>query len=183
MGGLQAARAEFGYYDEVKYRDVKEGSRADKVFRVAQQWFYHYFTHSIWGCSFKAFIAEDSSFRHFPYPGDPGWQDHLSQSLLSAFLAGIRWSFYREPMMRLRVVFDDSDNEIDRAVAVSLPARLQHECNERRVTRTKRYPHIRVAAAEFVSSNPREVTSDSGRSVSSRSCATCSWAQSTTHCA
>ena len=160
MDGLQTARKECQYYDEVKYRDVKEGTPADKVFQVAQRWFWYYFTYAIHGCPFKAFISEDSSIRRFPYPGDPGWRDHLSESMLSSFVAGIRWSFYRENMMRVRMVFDDSDNEVDRDVASFLPARLQHKCNWRRLTRTKRYPHIRVAAAEFVSSNPREVASD-----------------------
>jgi hypothetical protein len=55
------------------------------------------------------------------------------------------------------MVNDDSDSEIDRAVSSRVADELPSKINDKRLRVSKRYPWVRTSAAEFVSSNPREV--------------------------
>ena len=109
------------------------------------------------GCPFKAFIAEDGPNRRLPYPGDPAYPEHLLVSTKAALKAGVAWSFYQESKLLLDLVFDDSDNELDRSVADQVAAVLQSECNTNRLKSTKRYPWLRVSPVRFLSSDPRKV--------------------------
>lgn len=110
-------------------------------------------------CPFKAFIVEDGPNQAFPYPGDYGYAEHAEHSLLSSFVAGIAWSYSRSPNLELRVVFDASDNDVDRASAWSLPAALEAEISNRRFSGGKPYPKTKVCSVELIDSNPLRVES------------------------
>jgi hypothetical protein len=124
---------------------------------VAQDWITCYFTTYLRGCPFKAFIAEDGPNRAFPYPGDAGYPEHLLLSMKAAFKGGMAWSFHKERQVRLRIVNDASDSELDKELAKLLPSVLQSNWNTRRLG-SKR-PWLRVEPVEFVQSNPKEVSS------------------------
>ena len=160
MRALQFSRERHAFFDEIHFREIRGRSPQNKAFLVAQDWIRDYFTTFVKGCPFKAFIAEDGSARTLPYPGDIGYPEHLLQSTKAAFKGGIAWSYHRETQLRLRIVNDDSDSELDRSVGTELSAMLQSECNTRRLRGSKRYPWLRVEPAEFVSSNPKEVGYD-----------------------
>lgn len=109
------------------------------------------------GCPFKAFIAEDGPNRRLPYPGDLEYPEHLLLSTKAALKAGIAWSFYRENKLRLDLIFDDTDSEVDRSVAEQVPAVLQSECNTKRLDGVRRYPWLRVSPVRFLSSDPKKI--------------------------
>jgi hypothetical protein len=152
--GLQMARRQIGYWGEVHYRDIKSGSIQDKAFLVAAQWLKFYLSYAVRGCPFKAFFVEDSRRRHFPYPAQPGYETHLSRSLVTCLISGLRWSFWKEPQLRVIPVFDETDSELEIRVGEKLSLALQRECNLRRITKSKRYPCLRVANTRFATSNP-----------------------------
>lgn len=157
---MHAARLRHHYWGEMKFALVKGGTLNDRVFQVAREWIVLYFGRAVGGCPFKAFITEDGPNRTFPYPGDDGWPEHWSKSLLSAFISGIRWSFYRQDMLRVRPIFDDTSNPVELTAALSLPDQLQAECNTRRGLGRVGYPRVRVARTEFVPSDPKKASSE-----------------------
>ena len=156
---MLAIRNQHRYFNEVHWRDI-QGGHSSPQFLVARDWLKHYLTVAMRGCPFKAFIAESGRHRSFPYPGEAGYPEHLLLSTKAAFKAGIAWSFYRESKLRLNVVFDDTDSELERAVAAQLPDVLQSECNTRRLESTRRYPWIRVSPVRFLPSDPKSVDSE-----------------------
>lgn len=156
---MQRIRGEVGYYDEIHWREITGASAHSKPFQVAQSWIEMYLRRAIRGCPFKAFIAEDGPNRSLPYPGDADYPEHLLQSTKAAFKAGIAWSFYTEKKLRLDIVFDDTDSELEKSVASELPGLLQLKCNTQRLEGTKRYPWLRASSVRFISSNPKEVGS------------------------
>jgi len=137
----------------VHYGEIK-GARGNPAFALAQDWLSFYFIHAIRFCPFKAFVVEHGPNRTFPFPGEPGYPDHAEHALLSSFIGGIAWSFNRTKQLDLRLVFDDSDNELDKSLAWGLPARLESEVLKRRLEGTRRYPLTTVKSIEFVNSNP-----------------------------
>lgn len=159
LKGLHDARSRHNYSGEIHWREIKAGDRSNK-FRVAQDWIHFYLTTALKGCAFKAYLVEDGPNRSFPYPGELSYPNHLLLSTKSALKAGIAWSFNREDKVRLELVFDETDNEVERLVARQVPALLKRECNERRLAGTKAYPWIRPSVVRFVSSNPNRVTPD-----------------------
>lgn len=153
---MHRARKTHGYFDEVHWRTIRSARAQSRQFLVARDWVTDYFQVAIRGCPFKAFIA-DATARDFPYPGESGYPEHLLQSTKTALKAGIVWSFYRQTKVRLRIVFDDTDSELDKEIASKLPDFLQTDCNKARLSGKKRYPWLRVSPVRFVSSNPKEV--------------------------
>ena len=154
---LHSIRAKHGYFKEIHWREISSASSKSPRFLVARDWIEHYLRFVMPGCPFKAFIAEDGPNRRLPYPGDPAYPEHLLVSTKAALKAGVAWSFYRESKLLLDLVFDDSDNELDRSVADQVPTVLQSECNTSRLKSTKRYPWLRVSPVRFLSSDPRKV--------------------------
>jgi hypothetical protein len=121
---------------------------------VARDWLQFYFANALLHCPFKAFIVEDGVHQQFPYPGDEKFKEHAGHALLSCFVAGLAWSYSKAPSLLLRPVFDDSDNMVDREIAISLPGLLDVEVSERRVKGGKRYPLVTTCPTEFVESDP-----------------------------
>ena len=160
VDAMDRIRKEYCYFDEVHWRTIT-GAGSNSQFCVARDWIKYYLTTAIRGCAFKAFIVEDGLNRRFPYPGDSDYAEHLLQSTKTSLKAGIAWSFYRERKVRLQLIFDDTDNELDRSVAWQVHDVLQAECNTKRLEGMKRYPWLRVSPVEFLSSNPRAATSES----------------------
>jgi hypothetical protein len=157
---LHRARKAHSYFDEIHWREIKGASRHSKPYSVARAWIEYYIGTALRGCPFKAFIVEDGVNRSFPYPSDEGYPEHLFRSTMSTFVGGIAWSFYKESKLLVDVVFDETDSELDREVARRISSELQAECNTRRITSTKRYPWTRIEPVRFVSSNPKQVSSE-----------------------
>ncbi len=157
---MHRIRKEHKYFDEIHWREIRGASPRSARFLVARDWISHYLTTAIRGCPFKAFIAEDGANRSFPYPGDAHYPEHLLLSTKAAFKAGIAWSYFRERKLRLNIVYDDTDSELDRATAAELPSFLQSECNARRLSGTKRYPWLRVSPVRFLTSDPKLADSE-----------------------
>lgn len=155
---LHSIRRAYGYSDEIHWREIKSASRHSPPFLVARDWMQLYVTTAMKSCPFKAWITEDGPNRRFPYPGDANYPEHLLRSTLSTFLGGIAWSFHGQDKLRLEMIFDDTDAQLDRDVALKTPEILQTECNMRRVRASKRYPWLRADAVRFVSSDPRKVS-------------------------
>jgi hypothetical protein len=105
-------------------------------------------------CPFKAFFVEQEGIQRFPYPGEFRYPEHAEHSLLSAFVAGIAWSYSRAPAIELRPVFDNTDNELDRKLAHDLPTSLALEVFNRRIMGGKSYPVLTVRDTALVESDP-----------------------------
>ncbi len=125
-----------------------------KAFHVAQAWLRTYFQFGLLHCPFKAFFVEQEGIRRFPYPGENGYPDHAAHALLSAFIAGIAWSYSKAPAIELGLVFDNTDNELDRQLVTDLPGRLTSDVITRRLVGEKSYPILTVREPVFVESNP-----------------------------
>jgi hypothetical protein len=155
LAGLTAIRQKHHFFGELHYTEIK-AVRLNAAFNVAREWLELYFTRALPYCPFKAFLAEDGDVRSFPYPGDSAYPEHAMQSLLTTFLGAIAWSYHRSDKLILRLFFDDTDNEVDKAAAWSLPSALVSATDMRRL-RGRRYPFVRVTSVDFVESNPRQV--------------------------
>jgi hypothetical protein len=160
MTALQSARHQHRYYEEIHYREIKGASAQNSAYQVARDWTVSYFSSFVRRCPFKVFIVENAEHRSFPYPGDEDYPNHLLRSLVATVTSGLAWSFHREAQVRLRIVHDDTDSEVDRAAASALPYELQARWNTRKVASSRPRPHLRVRPAEFVDSDPKNVGSD-----------------------
>jgi hypothetical protein len=160
VDSMRSARTELSFYDEIHHREIKAGTPQDKTFLVAQEWLRSYFSRFVKGCSFKAFIVDYEGSQHFPFPGETGFPEHLERSTVSAFLGALAWSFPKEEQIRLRLVSDETDNELERQVLRDLPHVLATKWNQRQMSKTKRGPWMRASEVEFVSSDPKAVGSD-----------------------
>jgi hypothetical protein len=152
LNELSTVRTRTEFLGEIHYTEIK-GTKG-KAFRVAQAWLSSYFQHALVHCPFKAFFVEQEGVRKFPYPGDSGYPEHAAQSLLSAFVAGIAWSYSKAPSIELRPIFDSTDNELDLRLARDMPDCLEAEVSTRRVTAGRPYPLMSVQTTRFVDSNP-----------------------------
>lgn len=157
---LHRIRKEHKYFGEIHWREIRGASRGSGPFLVARDWITYYLTTAMRGCPFKAFIVEDGPNRSFPYPGDIDYPEHLLFSTKAVFKAGIAWSYFREQKLRLDIVYDDTDSEVDRAAAAQLSSFLQSECNTLRLDGRKRYPWLRVSPVRFLPSNPKLADSE-----------------------
>ena len=160
VDSLYRIRKQYGFFDEVHWRTIT-GAGSNSQFCVAREWIKYYLATAIRGCTFKAFIVEDGPNRRFPYPGDIDYPEHLLKSTKASLKAGIAWSFHRERKVRLQLIFDDTDNEMERSIASQVHDVLQAECNTLRLDGMKRYPWLRVSPVEFHPSNPKESSSES----------------------
>ncbi|MGB2694367.1 MAG: hypothetical protein WBD55_04170, partial [Dehalococcoidia bacterium] len=124
---MQRIRQKHSYFDEIHWREIGAASRHSGRFLVARDWLSHYLALAIKGCAFKAFIVEDGPNRSFPYPGNPGYAEHLLLSTKAVFKAGVAWSFYKENKVRLDIICDETDSQVDKDVAAQLPSFLQSE--------------------------------------------------------
>lgn len=151
---LARARDKHSYRNEIHYREIKTASRHALPFQVAKEWISDYLSYAIKGCPFKVFITENDGPRRFPYPGESGYPEHLLMATKAVFKGGLAWSYSKERQVRLAIVSDETDAEVDRSVLQQLPDVLQLEWNTRASKSKTARPWLRVERPRMVPSDP-----------------------------
>ena len=156
---LLDARRQSQYWDQVHFRDLKHGSQQDRASLTGRE-FLRAFLANLEVARFKAFIVDHDGPFPFPFPGELGFKDHVSQGLDAAFLGSLAWLWGGLGPTSLRIAFDRASGAW-REAEDALPLRLIDEVARRRESRPARYPDLSLAGPpQWLSSDPRTYVAD-----------------------